>query len=158
LSAPFIPQFFKDPLDQVLPYVDILIGNETEAASYAESHNLSTKDVKEIAKSIASLPKKNSKKQRTVIFTQGTDPTISAVAKEGGDVEVKEQPVHAIDSSKIVDTNGAGDAFAGGFVAGVVQGKSLETSIDIGQWLARLSIQELGPSYPSPVQTYSPSS
>lgn len=129
-----------------MPYVDILIANETEAAAYAESHSLDTKDVKEIAKSIATLPKKNSQKLRTVIFTQGTDPTISAVAKESGDVEVKEQPVHAIEKEKINDTNGAGDAFAGGFVAGVVQGKSLETSIDMGQWLARLSIQELGPS------------
>lgn len=54
--------------------------------------------------------------------------------------------MHAIDPSKINDTNGAGDAFAGGFLAGVVEGKSLETSVDMGQWLARLSIQELGPS------------
>lgn len=38
------------------------------------------------------------------------------------------------------------DAFAGGFSAGVVQGKSLAESVDLGQWLARLSIQELGPS------------
>jgi len=28
LSAPFIPQFFKDPLNQVLPYVDIIFGKE----------------------------------------------------------------------------------------------------------------------------------
>ncbi|PSN74837.1 Ribokinase-like protein [Corynespora cassiicola Philippines] len=157
LSAPFIAQFFKDQLDEVLPYVDILIGNETEAAAYAESHKLATKDVKEIAKSIVSLPKKNSKRVRTVVFTQGTDPTIAVV----GD-EVKEFPVHAIGAEKINDTNGAGylhaneqsDAFAGGFVAGVVQGKPLETSVDMGQWLAKLSIQELGPSYPFPKQTY----
>ncbi|KAF2194854.1 Ribokinase-like protein [Zopfia rhizophila CBS 207.26] len=154
LSAPFIPQFFKDPLDETAPYWDILIGNETEAVAYAESHNLNTKDVKEIAKAIATLPKKNNKKPRTVIITQGTDPTIAAIAKEGGDVEIKEAPVHAIQNENINDTNGAGDAFAGGFVAGVVQGKPLETSIDMGQWLARLSIQELGPSYPFPVQTY----
>lgn len=38
------------------------------------------------------------------------------------------------------------DAFAGGFAAGVVQGKPLEEAIDMGQWLACLSIQELGPS------------
>ncbi|KAF2119946.1 Ribokinase-like protein [Lophiotrema nucula] len=154
LSAPFIAQFFKDPLDQTAPYWDILIANETEAAAYAESHGLDTKDVKEIAKHIAKLPKKNSKKQRTVVFTQGTDPTITAVAKEGGDVEIKEYPVHAIGSEKINDTNGAGDAFAGGFVAGIVQGKSLATAVDMGQWLAKLSIQELGPSYPTPVQQY----
>ncbi|KAF2874125.1 carbohydrate kinase PfkB [Massariosphaeria phaeospora] len=157
LSAPFIPQFFKDQLDQVLPYVDILLGNETEAGAYAESHGLDTKDVKEVAKAIAKLPKKNTQRQRTVVFTQGTDPTVSVVAKEGGELDVKETTVHAIGEEKINDTNGAGDAFAGGFLAGIVKGESLETSIDMGQWLAKLSIQELGPSYPSPVQTYSSS-
>lgn len=29
LSAPFIPQFFTDRLLSVLPYIDILFGNET---------------------------------------------------------------------------------------------------------------------------------
>jgi adenosine kinase len=38
------------------------------------------------------------------------------------------------------------DAFAGGFCAGVVLNKSLEECMDMGQWLASLSIQELGPS------------
>jgi|TARA_R110002003_G_scaffold1489_3_gene23093 adenosine kinase len=78
-------------------------------------------------------------------------------AKDGGEVDVKEVEVHAISEDKINDTNGAGDAFAGGFVAGIVQGKSLETAIDMGQWLAKLSIQELGPSYPQPKQTYTAS-
>lgn len=157
LSAPFISQFFKDPLDEVLPYVDILIGNETEAAAFAESHNISSKDVKEIAKEISKLPKKNTKKPRTVVFTQGTDPTIAVSSKDGStDFSILEVPVHAISEDKINDTNGAGDAFAGGFVAGVVEGKSLEQAIDMGQWLAKLSIQELGPSYPQPKQTYTP--
>lgn len=39
------------------------------------------------------------------------------------------------------------DAFAGGFVAGIVEGKSLDESIDMGHWLASLSIKELGPQY-----------
>jgi len=39
------------------------------------------------------------------------------------------------------------DAFAGGFLAGIVEGKSLEESVDMGHWLASLSIRELGPSY-----------
>ena len=29
LSAPFLCQFFKDPMLQTLPYVDVLFGNET---------------------------------------------------------------------------------------------------------------------------------
>jgi len=32
-------------------------------------------------------------------------------------------------------------------VAGIVEGKSLEQSIDMGHWLASLSIKELGPQY-----------
>jgi adenosine kinase len=108
LSAPFIAQFFKDQLDQTSPYWDILIGNETEALAYAESHSLGTIDLKEIAKSIVALPKKNTQRPRTVIITQGTDPSIAVIGKEGGDVEILEVPVHAIDKSQINDTNGAG--------------------------------------------------
>ena len=39
------------------------------------------------------------------------------------------------------------DAFAGGFVAGIVERKSLDESVDMGHWLASLSIKELGPQY-----------
>lgn len=87
--------------------MDILIGNESEAASYAESHSLDTKEVKKIAQTLAELPKKNNKKLRTVIITQGTDPTVAAVSKEGG-AEVTETKVHAIGKEQINDTNGAG--------------------------------------------------
>ncbi|CBF86509.1 hypothetical protein AN2272.2 [Aspergillus nidulans FGSC A4] len=154
LSAPFIPQFFKDQLDSVLPYTDYTFCNETEAVAYAESHEWGTTDIVEIAKKLAQLPKKNTNRSRIAVVTQGTLPTITATVTTSGEVEVKEFPVHEISKDAINDTNGAGDAFAGGFVAGVVQGKSLEESVDLGQWLAKLSIQELGPSYPFPKQTY----
>ena len=143
LSAPFICQFFKDPLDASAPYWDVVIGNEGEALAYAESHGLETKDTAEIAQHLADLPKKNNKRGRVAIITQGTLPTIVATQGNG---TPKQYPVHAIEEKQIYDTNGAGDAFAGGFVAGLVQGKSLETAVDMGQWLARLGIQELGPS------------
>ncbi|KAG8630459.1 hypothetical protein KVT40_002078 [Elsinoe batatas] len=152
LSAPFIAQFFKDQLDQVLPYADFLIGNETEALSYAESHGIETKDIASIAEKIANLPKKNEKKKRTVIITQGTEPTILAVQ---GESKARTYPVKEINKADIVDTNGAGDAFAGGFLASVVEGESLETAVDKGQWLAKLSLTQLGPAYPQPKQTYS---
>jgi adenosine kinase len=61
-----------------------------------------------MAKLLALTPKKNTKRARVVIVTQGTDPTIIATANEGGDAEVQDVPVLAIESSKIVDTNGAG--------------------------------------------------
>lgn len=157
LSAPFIPQFFKDPLDEAMPYTDYVIGNETEAAAFAESHGFAADktDLKAIAKAMANLPKENGKRKRVVIVTQGTEPTLVAVQ---GEDDIKEFPVHTIAKEQINDTNGAGDAFAGGFCAGIVDGKPLDVAIDMGQWLARLSIQELGPSYPFPKQTYQPTS
>lgn len=32
-------------------------------------------------------------------------------------------------------------------MAGIVEGKPLDVCVDMGQWLAKLSIQELGPQY-----------
>ncbi|KAK4639422.1 adenosine kinase [Podospora bellae-mahoneyi] len=152
LSAPFICQFFKEPLDASAPYWDYVIGNEGEAAAYSESHGLGLTDVKEIAKALANLPKLNTQRKRVAIITQGTEPTVVAIQ---GEDEVKEYPVHELAKELINDTNGAGDAFAGGFCAGIVDGHPLEEAVNMGQWLARLSIQELGPSYPFPKQTYS---
>jgi adenosine kinase len=156
LSAPFIAQFFKDPLDESSKYWDYIICNESEAEAYAASHNLSCAptDVVAIAKHLANLPKANEKRKRCAVITQGTEPTV--VATQGED-DVQQFPVHAIAPEQINDTNGAGDAFAGGFMAGLTQGKSLAECVNMGQWLARLSIQELGPSYPFPKQTYTAS-
>ncbi|XP_023987808.1 adenosine kinase isoform X2 [Physeter macrocephalus] len=78
LSAPFISQFYKESLMKVMPYVDILFGNETEAATFAREQGFETEDIKEIAKKTQALPKVNSERQRIVIFTQGRDDTILA--------------------------------------------------------------------------------
>ncbi|RCI10292.1 hypothetical protein L249_8469 [Ophiocordyceps polyrhachis-furcata BCC 54312] len=155
LSAPFIPTAFKDVVDASAPYWDYIIGNETEAAAYAEAHQLPSKAPNDVVQHLANLPKKNTSRKRVAVVTQGTDPTLVAIQGEPG---VKTFPVHAIDPKEINDTNGAGDAFAGGFLAGIMQAKPLETCIDMGQWLARLSIKELGPSYPFPKQLYQSSS
>ncbi|CEP63866.1 adenosine kinase LALA0_S09e04258g [Lachancea lanzarotensis] len=141
LSAPFIPQFFKSALEQVLPYTTYVIANESEAASYAESFGLEAKsdDLAAIAQHIV-----GSSTKRTVIFTHGLEPTV-VVSPQG----VHTRAVKPLANEKIVDTNGAGDAFAAGFVAALAQGKDIDRAVDVGQWLAALSIQEIGPSYPA---------
>ncbi|KAL9128896.1 MAG: hypothetical protein Q9217_002518 [Psora testacea] len=144
LSAPFIPTAFKEPLEKTSPYWDYLVGNETEASSWAEGQGKETRDIKEIARLMAELPKENGQRKRTVVITQGTEPTVVAIQ---GETDVKEFPVHKIEDKEICDTTGAGDAFAGGLVAGIVEGKPLDECIDMGHWLASLSIRELGPQY-----------
>jgi len=152
MGAPFIAYAFKEPLDKVWEYTDYTFGNETEATAWAEVHGLETKttsasDIKAIAKAMALYSKKNEKRARTCVITQGTEPTIVAVADGKGGVEIKEFPVHAIAKSEIVDTTGAGDAFAGGFLAGLVEGKKLDVCVDMGMWLAAKGLAELGPRY-----------
>jgi len=143
LSAPFLCQFFKDQMASVLPFTDIVFGNETEAATYAEVNNLGTTDVGEIARRIAMLPKENGSTSRLVIITQGSEPVI---AVEHG--KIKKFPIEPLAKDAIVDTNGAGDAFVGGFLAQYVLGKSLDVAVKCGNWAARHCIQRSGCTMP----------
>ena len=146
LSAPFLCQFFKDPMDQTSVYWDYIFGNESEAAAWAEAHSLATKDIKEIASHIAKLPKANAARPRVVVITQGADPTIVAIATEEK-VDVKEYPTPKVPSEEIIDSNGAGDAFAGAFLGKLILGSDIETCVKAGQWLAGLSLRSNGPAY-----------
>uniref|UniRef100_A0A8C6WSG8 Adenosine kinase n=1 Tax=Neogobius melanostomus TaxID=47308 RepID=A0A8C6WSG8_9GOBI len=143
LSAPFISQFFKDNLMQVLPYVDVLFGNETEAAAFAKEMEFETKDLKEIAKKTQALPKVNKARPRTVVFTQGKDETIMALSEK-----METYPVIEVDPKDIVDTNGAGDAFVGGFLSELVQEKPLDKCVKAAHYAANVIIQRAGCTFP----------
>lgn len=146
ISAPFLAQFFKEPMDQTTPYCDYVFGNESEAMAFSESHGFNTKDITAIAQKISQLPKVNEKRPRHVVITQGTDPTIVATYSSGTDVQVRTYPVHAVAGSDIVDTTGAGDSFAGGFMAALVLGKPVEQCVDYGHWLASWTVRVDGPA------------
>lgn len=137
-AAPFIVDFFADQLAIALKYADYVFCNESEAEAYGKKHNLGT-DLNEIALKVAASPKHNSSRPRTVVFTQGSKSTI--VASNG---VVTEFPVHPLPKEKLVDTNGAGDAFVGGFLAELVQGKTIADAVNAGHWTARSIIQVSG--------------
>lgn len=143
LSAPFIIQFFGEQLHSALGYVDILFSNDDEAKEYAKVNNLGTENLGEIASKIASSPKVNDKRPRIVVFTQGSKSTVVATS-EG----VKEYPVPAIPAEKIVDTNGAGDAFVGGFLSQLALDKDIEACVNAGHYAAGVIIQHSGCTFP----------
>lgn len=143
LSAPFLIQFFKDQMMSVMPFADIVFGNETEAATFADTFNLGTTDVKKIALAISMLPKENGAKGRMVIITQGSDPVVCV---QNG--QVHEFAAQKLSADKIVDTNGAGDAFVGGFLAQHVRGAELGTAVKCGIWAATHIIQRSGCTLP----------
>uniref|UniRef100_A0A182NPF1 Adenosine kinase n=1 Tax=Anopheles dirus TaxID=7168 RepID=A0A182NPF1_9DIPT len=141
LSAPFVPQFYKSNLEEIFPYVDVLFGNETEAVALAKEFDYGTEDLRAIGQRIAGLPKANAKRKRIVIITQGSDPVLLI---ESGTTTVREFPVQRLAPEQMVDTNGAGDAFVGGFLAQLLQGRTVDVCIECGIWTAREIIQRSG--------------
>lgn len=88
---------------------------------------------------IYNLPKQNDTRSRIVVITQGISPVI--LVNNG---QISEYTVTQLPSEKLVDTNGAGDAFAGGFLSQFIQGKDLGTCVNCGIWCAAQIIQRSG--------------
>eukprot|EP00192_Tetraselmis_astigmatica_P011213 CAMPEP_0117654556 /NCGR_PEP_ID=MMETSP0804-20121206/3807_1 /TAXON_ID=1074897 /ORGANISM="Tetraselmis astigmatica, Strain CCMP880" /LENGTH=357 /DNA_ID=CAMNT_0005460845 /DNA_START=431 /DNA_END=1504 /DNA_ORIENTATION=- len=145
LSAPFLMEVppFKACLMATLPNADFLFGNENEARTFAKTEGWETEDVKEIAEKIAAMPKSNGSRCRTVVFTQGLDPTV--VVHNG---QTKTYPVIPLPKEALVDTNGAGDAFVGGFLSQLACGKSLDDAVRAGHYAANVIIQQSGCKFP----------
>jgi adenosine kinase len=163
LSAPFVVEFFKDPLMQAFPYADFVFGNETEAAKFGQVHGFGD-DVEQIALRMSALPKVNAARSRVVVITQGSRQTV--VAHDG---VVKTVAVPRVDPTKIVDTNGAGDSFVGGFLAYLVRrlftpphpppaselthaqmkGRDMDTCVAAGHAAAAEVIQRSGCTFPA---------
>ncbi|EDV98687.1 adenosine kinase isoform X2 [Drosophila grimshawi] len=144
LSAPFISQLFMQPLLDVMPYVDIIFGNEAEAKAFATAQGWAAdEDLREIGRRLVALDKLNSARPRIAILTQGCDPVLLIQH----DAPVQEFPVTRLAVHEIVDTNGAGDAFVGGFLSQFVQGKSLDVCIRCGNYAAGHIIKNPGCTY-----------
>ncbi|KAF7995633.1 hypothetical protein HCN44_006740 [Aphidius gifuensis] len=139
LSAPFLCELFKKPMMDAYPYVDILFCNETEADTFSKVHEFNTTDRKEIALKMMNMEKINNKKKRIVIITQGADKVILAK-----DDSISEYEVSKIPEERIIDTNGAGDAFVGGFLSQYIQGKDIEICIKYGIWAGTAIVQRSG--------------
>ena len=143
LHATFLCKIFADPKLNLMQYIDVLFGNGDEAREFSNLMDFNCKDVKEMARKTSQLPKLNNHRDRIVVFTQGRDPTIVA---HGG--EVTEYPITPIDPRLIKDTNGCGDAFVGGFMSQLAQGKSIKECLRCGFYASKVVIQHFGCNYP----------
>lgn len=120
---------YKGLLQEVIPrYVQILFSNEPEAQAYT---GLSSGEaVRKIAEEVAI--------------------SVVTVGKEGAWVGSGSEKIHIPAwGGKPIDTTGAGDHFAAGFLYGQSVGASLEDSAKIGSVLAGHVIQAIGPQIPA---------
>ena len=120
---------FRDLLKEVIPeYVDILFSNESEAQAYTglsacEAVNVISKDV---------------------------EISVVTIGKDGVLVGDNNRIIHnpALDSN-VLDTTGAGDNFAAGFLYGYSLGATSEQSAKIGTLLSANVIEVIGAQIPS---------
>lgn len=130
--APFRPV----TIAQLEPFAVVIV-NEHEAADLAASYGIGGGDEATI---VAALSKHL---DRTVIATLGS---AGAVASQGGDVfRVPALPVD------VIDTTGAGDAFAGALAAFLDEGMSLQDAMRMAAFAGSLACTRHGaqPSFPT---------
>ena len=128
LSDPFCVDRYRDEFLDLMRSgtVDIVFANEHEARSLYQTESL------EVA--LAAMEDDCA----LAIVTRSEHGSI--VARKGERVEVR-----AIDIGELVDTTGAGDLYAAGFLHGYTSGRSLLECGRLGSLAAGLVIQQIGP-------------
>jgi adenosine kinase len=143
LAAPFICSFFSEPLLAAIGVSDYVFGNESEAEAFAKQQGLEKHDAETVAQHIVSLPVAAGRAPRTAVITQGSGETV--VVHQGS---VTRYAVPPLEKEKIVDANGAGDAFVGGFLAQLARGKDIAAAVKAGHYAARTILQVSGTALP----------
>jgi sugar/nucleoside kinase (ribokinase family) len=127
LSDAFCIERHRDGFNNLIDSgrIDILFANEVEIKSLTQ-----VDDFEQAVERLASrLP--------LLVVTRGEH---GAIAVQGGErVEVEAEPVE-----KVVDTTGAGDLFAAGFLSGISRGKPLQESLRMGAIAAAEVISHYG--------------
>jgi sugar/nucleoside kinase (ribokinase family) len=125
LSDPLWVGLQRDAFKALLPEVDILVGNETEALELTGEARLEDA-LTQLTKSVP-----------VVALTQGAK---GAIASDGLEtVSAAAEPV-----GHVVDTTGAGDLFAAGFLLGLARERALEECLRLGALAAAEVISHMG--------------
>jgi len=127
LSDMFCVDRHRDGFNQLLDQrrIDILFANQAEIEALAGIAHLDS--------AVAAV----APKVETLVVTRSEDGAVAV--REGERVDVPAEPIE-----ELVDTTGAGDLFAAGFLLGTARGKSLEVSLRLGAISAAEVIQHYG--------------
>ncbi len=112
-----------DLLDIVKTYADVVFANEEEAKAFTQ------KEAEAAASELAKLAE-------IAVVKLGAEGSLV----QKGEHLIKIDPV----KTKVVDTTGAGDMFAAGFLHALSHGQSLHTAGDLGSFMAARVISQIG--------------
>ncbi len=125
-SDPFVVEHFRDGFTETIDSgIDLLFCNEAEALSYTQKNTVD--EAVDIIKTFA----------KTFAITLGAK---GAVVYDGENlINIDANPV------KAVDTNGAGDLFAGAFMYGLTHGKNFEQAGILASKASSIIVSQFGP-------------
>ncbi|MDA1353083.1 MAG: adenosine kinase [bacterium] len=127
LSDPSMATYFKSELNEMIGAapIDILFCNKEEALAFTGAPNLDAAKTELL------------KKARQVVITLGPDGAL--IIERDGETAVPGVP------TKAVDSNGAGDGFAGAYLAAISQGKTpAEAAKQANEYAAKI-VAKFGP-------------
>lgn len=149
LSAVFMVEFHWNKIKELAEMADMIFCNEEEAAAFVK---MSEKDVsKDDVENSKSIHLSLSSKNRTLIVTCGKNPVIVSqfdYNKKDFSHFVKAE-VKPVPNDEIVDTNGCGDSFVGGFMSEYLNGSDLEKCALAGNYASSVVIRHIGCTFPS---------
>ncbi len=129
-SDPGMVEFFRDGMAQIIGQrLDLIFCNKAEAMGWAQSDDLEVtiERLKQIANSF--------------VITLGAD---GAITYDG--TELTEIPPHRVQA---VDSNGAGDMFAGAFLYAITRGENFPTAGRFASLAAGKIVADYGPRLPA---------
>ena len=113
----------RDFLLGIIPQIDIVFANEEEAKALTHSTPEDTLE----------------------FLAKNCEIAVVKVGKKGSFIKRGSEVVRvACNDIKVIDTTGAGDMYAAGFLAGIINGFNLQQSGELGNCLAECVIQNLG--------------
>ena len=144
LSAVFMVQTYYDRFIELANYCDLLIANKAELEELAQEKGKENKDL------FIKISKKLANKKRLFVVTDGKKGVIVAKYdyKRGTMDFILRGFPKSVNMEEIVDLNGAGDAFLGGFLSQYMLGKSFEACCKAGNDVAGIIIKNIGCTFP----------
>jgi len=132
VSDPFVVCRYKDEFLRLIPkWIDLLFCNLDEGRELTGQDN--EKDV--------------------ISFIGELAPQVAMTLGDEGAIVYDRGEIHSVQTEKIkpVDTNGAGDAFAGGFLYRYLRGYSLESCAKLGNCFSGLIVSQMGARNQNPI-------
>jgi adenosine kinase len=148
LSAAFMVEFHYEKIKILSDMADLIFCNEEEAATMAKmlTGKSSDNDLENSRTIHANLPQID----RLLIVTCGKNPvhlTRYDYTKKDFSFSLSVN-INVLSSDEIVDTNGCGDAFVGGFMSEYLRGSEIEKCALAGNYASSVIIRNIGCTYP----------